>query len=335
MSKSATHWSRSRDTSPARWITARNIVKDNLLHYQQLPLPLSLSASIHFANLPADSWVRKGKIFCSGGKELCKCIKQGNKYSLSYYGIAFFCDFFELLYILKNSFDSRIKVSSDVCLSAENIVVAGSVIPYVKTVKYLGVVIDNTLSWEHQVTKMCIQAMSSLAQLKISNEVFNRQLRIKLVTTIIFPIFDYCCAAFTNMSKKLQMRLQRKMNSCVRFIFKLSRYEHVTPYYKQLSWLKLSTRRDYFIACLFFKEIRLNYRQLFGSKLQFLEVAMRRGDIRQDYLKLPMSASNIYDKSFLIQGIRVWNSLPAGLTTVDNLTEFQNRLFVFLLDKDV
>ncbi|CAD6216266.1 GSCOCG00011325001-RA-CDS, partial [Cotesia congregata] len=104
---------------------------------------------------------------------------------------------------------SRIKVSSDVCLSAENIVVAGSVIPYVKTVKYLGVVIDNTLSWEHQVTKMCNQAMSSLAQLKISNEVFNRQLRIKLVTTIIFPIFDYCCAAFTNMSKKLQMRLQK------------------------------------------------------------------------------------------------------------------------------
>ncbi|CAG5085054.1 Protein of unknown function [Cotesia congregata] len=181
---------------------------------------------------------------------------------------------------------SRIKVSSDVCLSAENIVVAGSVIPYVKTVKYLGVVIDNTLSWEHQVTKMCNQAMSSLAQLKISNEVFNRQLRIKLVTTIIFPIFDYCCAAFTNMSKKLQMRLQKN-------------------------------------------------ELLFGSKLQFLEVAMRRGDIRQDYLRLPMSASNIYDKSFLIQGIRVWNSLPAGLTTVDDLTEFQNRLFVFLLDKDV
>ncbi|CAG5071871.1 Protein of unknown function [Cotesia congregata] len=148
----------------------------------------------------------------------------------------------------KHTYASRIKVSSDVCLFADNIVVAGSVIPYVKTVKYLGVVIDNTLSWEHQVTKMCNQAMSSLAQLKINNEVFNTEL-----------------------------------------------------------------------------QIRLNYRQLFGSKLQFLEVAMRRGDIRQDYLRLPMSTSNIYDKSFLIQGIRVWNSLPAGLTTVDDLTEFQNH----------
>lgn len=84
---------------------------------------------------------------------------------------------------------------------------------------------------------------------------FSKQLRIKLVTTIIFPIFDYCCALFTNMSNKLQMRLKRKINSCVRFIFKVSRYEHVTPYYKKLSWLKLSKRRDYSIACLFFKEI--------------------------------------------------------------------------------
>lgn len=148
---------------------------------------------------------------------------------------------------------SRLKVSSDACLSADNIVVADCVIPYVKTVKYLGVIIDSTLSWEYQVTNVCNQAMRSLAQLKISNEVFSERLRIKLVTTIIFPIFDYCSAVFTNMSNKLQMRLQRKMNSCIRFIFKLSRYEHVTPYYKRLGWLKLSSRRDYFIACLFFK----------------------------------------------------------------------------------
>lgn len=62
---------------------------------------------------------------------------------------------------------------------------------------------------------------------------------------------------------------------------------------------------------------------------------MRREDIRQNYLRLLKSASNTYDKSFLILGIRAWSSLPAELTTVDDLTEFQNPLFAFLLEKDV
>ncbi|CAD6230295.1 GSCOCG00006742001-RA-CDS [Cotesia congregata] len=234
-------------------------------------------------------------------------------------------------------FGSRLKVvtvSSDSCINAENILVDNSVIPYVNTVKYLGVILDNNLSWEHQVLKTCNQAMKTLAQLKINNEIFNEQLRVKLVTTLIFPIFDYCCAAFTNMSKKLLLRLQRKMNSCVRFIFKLSRYEHVTPYYNKLWWLKLSKRRDYFIACLFFKEIRLNYRQLFGPGLQYLNVSMRRGDIRQDYLRLPRANSNMYEQSFIIHGIRIWNSLPPGLTTTDSLPEFQNASFSFFLADD-
>ncbi|CAD6230787.1 GSCOCG00012200001-RA-CDS, partial [Cotesia congregata] len=149
-------------------------------------------------------------------------------------------------------FGSRHRVGSDACVSAEKIVVDDCIIPYVESVEYLGVIIDNVLAWEDQVTKICNQAMRTLAQLKISNEVFNEQLRIKLVTTLIFPIFDYCSAALTNISNTLQLKLQRKMNSCVRFIYKISKLEHVTPFYKKLGWLKLSARRDYFIACLFF-----------------------------------------------------------------------------------
>lgn len=173
------------------------------------------------------------------------------------------------------TFGSRHRVGSDACVSAEKIVANDCIVSYMESVKYLGVIIDNVLTWEDQVTKICNQAMRTLAQLKISNEVFNEQLRIKLVTTLIFPIFDYCSAALTHISNNLQLKLQRKLNSCVRFIYKNSKLEHVTPFYKKLGWLKLGARRDYFIACSFFKEIRLNSRHLFGRRLEFLDVANR------------------------------------------------------------
>lgn len=224
-------------------------------------------------------------------------------------------------------FGSSVKINSDECKYANNIVVNDCVIQYERVVKYLGVLIDDTLSWENQVVSICSRAMTVLAQLKINNEIFNKQLKIKLVTTLIFPIFDYCCVAYTNISKKLQIRMQRKMNSCVKYIFKISRLEHVTPYYARLGWLKVDVRRDYFIACLFYKEIMLNYQQLFRYQLEFLPVALRRGDIRNDFLRLPRSNCCMYKHSFLVHGIRVWNSLPAEITKINNFEEFRNACF--------
>lgn len=101
---------------------------------------------------------------------------------------------------------------------------------------------------------------------------------------------------------------------------------------KKLEWLKLIIWRDYFIACLFFTEIRLTYRQLFGSKLELLEIALCRRDVWQNYLRLPRSNCNIFEQSLLIHGIRIWNSLPAGLTAIDNLTEFHSACFYYFME---
>lgn len=179
---------------------------------------------------------------------------------------------------------------------------------------------------------VCSRAMRVLAQLKVNNEIFNEKLRIKLVTTLIFPIFDYCSVAYCNITSNLQMRLQRKMNSCVRYIFRVARVEHITPYFRRLGWLKLGDRRNYFMACLFYKEINLSYRQQFRCNLEFLPVALRRGDVREDYLRLPRSNCCMFENSFLVRGIRVWNALPAEITKADNFELFRSACYNYYLE---
>ncbi|XP_044596302.1 uncharacterized protein LOC123273112 [Cotesia glomerata] len=113
-------------------------------------------------------------------------------------------------------FGSRVKVNCNNCKYTDCIRVNDCIIHHDTTIKYLDVLIDSTLIWENQVMSVCNRAMRVLAQLKINNEIFNEKLRIKLVTTLIFPVFDYCCAAYCNITNYSQMRLQRKMNCCVR-----------------------------------------------------------------------------------------------------------------------
>ncbi|CAG5073924.1 Protein of unknown function [Cotesia congregata] len=47
------------------------------------------------------------------------------------------------------------------------------------------------------------------------------------------------------------------------------------------------------------------------------------GDVREDYLRLPRSNCCMYDNSFLVRGIRIWNALPAEITKAESFEIFR------------
>ncbi|XP_074096670.1 uncharacterized protein LOC141525879 [Cotesia typhae] len=106
-----------------------------------------------------------------------------------------------------------------------NTVVNDTVIDYCKSVKYLGIILEDTSTWSLQITDICKRSMRVLAQLKMNGDVFSLPIRKRLVITLIFPIFDYCAAVYTDITGQQQIRLQRKLNACVRYIVKISKFE--------------------------------------------------------------------------------------------------------------
>ncbi|XP_036149796.1 uncharacterized protein LOC118647926 [Monomorium pharaonis] len=124
-----------------------------------------------------------------------------------------------------------------------------AVIPYSNSVEYLGFTISNTLSWNKQITKVCSRINASLHQLKICKKLLPFNLRCHLISTLIFPLIDYCCATLMDIPGQLNLRLQRSLNAGIRFIFQVGRDEHISPYYEKLKWLKIKYRRDYFVCC--------------------------------------------------------------------------------------
>ncbi|CAD6222094.1 GSCOCG00011716001-RA-CDS [Cotesia congregata] len=215
-----------------------------------------------------------------------------------------------------------------------NIVINDTVIDYCKSVRYLGVVLEDTLTWSLQVSEICKKTMIILAQLKMNGKAFSFAVRKRLVTTLIFPVFDYCAAVYTDLTAQQQLRLQRKLNACVRYIFKLSRFEHVTRYYKELCWLTLSSRRTFFMSCLIYKALYLQQKPLISNNLQICEPRPRRGDERNDLLVVPGCHSTKYDKSFLVSAIRVWNRLPSYCTSQLTFPAFRKACFEFLLSEE-
>ena len=67
---------------------------------------------------------------------------------------------------------------------------------------------------------------------------------------LLFPIIDYCCLAFCDLTLELDDKLQKLVNTGIRYIYGVRRNERITPYRLELGWLTTTARRDYLAANL-------------------------------------------------------------------------------------
>ena len=58
--------------------------------------------------------------------------------------------------------------------------------------KYLGVIMDETLSWKEHVSSMGKKISSRLALLRHTRKVLPKSAFVTLYNTMVLPLFDYC-----------------------------------------------------------------------------------------------------------------------------------------------
>ena len=146
---------------------------------------------------------------------------------------------------------------------------------------------------------------------------------------------DNCNSLLVGVSSQLLQRLQVIQNAAARLVTGVRRSEHITPILHDLHWLPVRRR-------ITFKTAVLVYKRLHDMAPQYLQtyceptstVASRRlRSAHSGRLTVPRTRTNYGDRSFAVQGPRVWNSLPAELRAPDiTLTTFRNKLKTFLFN---
>jgi hypothetical protein len=195
-------------------------------------------------------------------------------------------------------------------MSPPPLIVNECVIPFSDSVKNLGVVIDKTLSWTEQCIMLVQKVFSTLAQLRRTVSFIPTNIRKMLVSSLIMPHLDYCSVLLTDISDGNNLKLQRLQNSCVRFITGASRYEHITPYYKELGMLKLQERRTVAIAVMIFKIMVTKTPAYLFDKFKFTSsnnLCLTRSSKMK--LIIPNHRTEKFHLSFLIQSSKIWNDL--------------------------
>ena len=94
--------------------------------------------------------------------------------------------------------------------------------------KYLGCILDESLSGESMVLYVLSKLNSKLKFLYRKNRFLTPLLRKLLCNALIQPHFDFACNAwFPSLNQNLKNKLQTSQNKCIRFCLQLGNRTHI------------------------------------------------------------------------------------------------------------
>jgi hypothetical protein len=181
-------------------------------------------------------------------------------------------------------------------------------VEYSEVVNNLGILMDSTLSWHDQSLLVIQKCFRSLAQAKRCFVYLPSNVRKNIVQSLIQPHFDYGATLFTDIPATTSIKLQRAQNACVRFISNVSKFEHITPFYKELNLLKLEQKRTLTIGLMMWKIMKYGnppyLRCMFHS---VSTVHSRANRNHSSNLVIPQHRTEKYAKSFCVTACKVYN----------------------------
>lgn len=217
------------------------------------------------------------------------------------------------------------------CLSTYNIPIVtynGVPINYVDTVKNLGLHFSHDLSWSKHISEISKKVHYSFHSLKNLQYFLPIKTKTVLVQSLLLPLLDYADACYLDATEEQVNKLERLQNSCIRFIFGLRKFDHVSKFRTELKWLPIRLRRQTHILCLLynilFNPLSPNYLR---ERFVFLHPpgSSCRSNV-QLLLRIPSHSSGFYTNSYTVHAARLWNSLPSSIRTCTTLYTFKKKL---------
>ena len=208
-----------------------------------------------------------------------------------------------------------------------DVILDSKIVPRCSHVNNLGLIIDDHLSWEPHVRNVCRKVYGTLHSLRCVDKCLPIKTKELLVKTLLFPFFDYGDVIYNNLNESYAQTLQRSQNACIRFIYNLRKYDHISGWYKINKILTLHKRRQFHCLCLLYKTVKTASPSYLAN--HFVRLKSPRFQESQVFC-IPKSKTNYYNKSYTVVAAREWNKLPLSVKNSKSLKSFKKHLMKFL-----
>jgi len=123
-------------------------------------------------------------------------------------------------------------------------------------VKNLGVYFDQYMLFNSHIDEMHKKVIGTLLYLNRIGQWFETATRTMVVQSLVLSIINYCSRIWGTTNKTQIERVQKLQNFAAKVAYGgLKKYDHVSPAFNQLEWLRVDNRYSYDMCILVYKNL--------------------------------------------------------------------------------
>ena len=205
--------------------------------------------------------------------------------------------------------------------------VKGNRIHQVKTYKYLGVTIDENLTFNCHINNVIKSANHKLYLLKRIRRFLNIETAVLLYKSHVLPILEYGSILFMKSSIKHLERLQVIQNMGIKTALEVSKRANTNMIHKQVNLNLLDERREIQLLKYMFLKTK---NPVFLDKGNNGRITRSLSSVK---LKVPHFLNSIAQKSVYYQGSNLWNNQKREVKDIKDGKIFNTTMKQILRNK--
>lgn len=203
------------------------------------------------------------------------------------------------------------------------ILINDKLIEQLESVKFLGVIIDNKLTWKPHIGNVCSKLSKILGIMYRASRQINSNALKMLYHSLFYPYLIYCSEIWGNTYKSLLAQVIILQKRVIRLLSSVTRNEHTNALFFNLKILKFPDVVKLKTLLFMFKikqnllptKIQSNFH--FGNR-ECKHQTRQRSNFRSTY-----SRTTLNQHSLSIIGPKLWNCLPSTLTDCKSFFQFK------------
>lgn len=180
-----------------------------------------------------------------------------------------------------------------------------------ENVKNLGLIVDQNLRFKEHISSILRKAYLNLKIIFQNRFSLTQKIKTILCETMVLSQFNYCdCVYGPSLDSADIKRIQLMQNSCLRLIYGIRKFEHISYKLKEIKWLNMANRRKLHSACLYHKIIVGRTPLYLFKKIKFRSDLHSVNIRNKNLITIPFHRTALFERSYSYDIANNYNSLP-------------------------
>ena len=198
--------------------------------------------------------------------------------------------------------------------------------------KFLGVVLDNRLTWAYHIQYIKNKIAKGIGVICRARRLLNVKTLCTLYHSFVYPYLNYAAEVWADTTDNYLRTILTLQKKSVRIINHSQRFEHTRPLFTKFNILRLEEIHVYKVALIMFKVFKHDVPMVFSDLFRRNEDVYNRDTRQTDQFHVPKARTDYMLRAISVKGVNIWNKLSSKISHDCSFVSFKISLKKYLIN---